>query len=291
MPTSGSQGPVTEQVSFAEATAVAPAGPDRWSACIPPSWNVPVGIHGGVLMATTLRAARARLDDPSLPMRTAHGSFFARPSTNALTIATDELRRGRTTAHVAADASAEGADEVALSTRSLFTRIRSDESHLDVVQPDVPAPDACPGDGMGDDEGPLARPPLFAQFEVRRAFGTYPWADDWAPGLPMRYARWSRFAVTPALDDGTIDPLALLPLADLPGPAVWTHYGPEEPFRLLVSLELTFHVLEPVTDEWILADFSARWLGQGYTLTQCDLWSGGRLVAHSIQSMLLRTVD
>ena len=274
--------------TFTDATAVTPIGPDRWSAEIPPDWNVPVGIHGGVLMATTLRAAQARFDDPTMPLRTAHGSFYARPASNRLEITTEEIRRGGTTAHVAADSVAAGTDAVALSTRSLFTRPRPGESHLDVAPPDVPPPLDCPDDGTGDDESPLSRPPLFGRFDVRRAAGTYPWADDWEPGLPMRYARWTRFHAAPTLADGSFDALALLPLADLPGPAVWVHWSPEDDLRLLVSLELTLHLLEPVTDEWVLADFRARWLGDGYTLTECDLWSGGRLVGHSIQSMMLR---
>ena len=274
--------------TFADATAVTPTGPDGWSAAIPQAWNVPVGIHGGMLMATTLRAALARFDDPSMPLRTAHGSFFARPASNRLDIATHEIRRGRTTAHVTADASAADSDEVALTTRSLFTRPRPGETHLDVPPPDVPPPSDCPVDTTGDDESPLSRPPLFEQFEIRRAAGSYPWADNWEPGLPMRYARWTRFHATPTTPDGSFDPLALLPLADLPGPAVWVHWGPDDPLHFLVSLELTLHLLEPVTDEWVLAEFRAPWYGDGYTLLECHLWSGGRLVGQATQSMLLR---
>jgi len=58
--------------------------------------------------------------------------------------------------------------------------------------------------------------------------------------------------------------------------------------RALPSLELTFHLLEPVRDPWVLTDFRTRWHGDGYAHTTCDLWSDGRLVAVSEQMMLVR---
>ncbi|MCX7620828.1 MAG: thioesterase family protein, partial [Acidimicrobiales bacterium] len=150
-------------------------------------------------------------------------------------------------------------------------------------------PQDCPKDGTGDDDAsPLTRPPLFDHLDFRRARGTFPWADDWHPGLPLIYSRWGRYHHRPERPDGSYDPLALLPMADLPGPSVWVRFGPGEPLRQLVSLELTIHFLEPVHDDWVLADFRARWLGSGYALSECDLWSGGRLVAVANQMMLLR---
>ncbi len=274
--------------TFGDATGVAPAGEERFVARIPETWNVPAGIHGGVLCATTLRAAREALNAPELAMRTAHGSFYARPSTADLVIETRTIRRGGTTAHVEAHSRSPADPGAALALRALFTRRRDGPHHLDAAPPAVPAPDRCPPDATGDDESPLSRPPLFDQLDLRRARGTFPWAAEWQPGLPLVYSRWGRYLDRPEMADGTYDPLALLPLADLPGPSVWVHFGPGEPLRLLVSLELTIHFLEPVPDDWVLADFRARWLGDGYALSECDLWSDGRLVAVATQAMMLR---
>jgi acyl-CoA thioesterase len=87
-----------------------------------------------------------------------------------------------------------------------------------------------------------------------------------------------------ASDDAWVD----VPVPDVPGPSGWVRFGPDEALRGLLSLEMTFDVLEPVRDEWILADFHARVLGDGYVLMDCELWSAGRLVAVLRQTMMTR---
>jgi acyl-CoA thioesterase len=207
-------------------------------------------------------------------------------------LAASVLRAGRTTAHVDVHARHPGGQVDLVATRALFARRRDagGPGFLDAVMPTVPAPDTLVSESGWDDEspGPLHHPPLFDQLDLRPALGALPWEPHWEPGLPARYMRWNRYHDTPLVADGTVDPLALLPLADLPGPAVWVRYGPDEPFYFLTSLELTVHFLEAVRDPWILADFRARWLGEGYVLSECDLWSAGRLVAQANQMMLVR---
>jgi len=290
-----------EPADFTAATAVAPVGDGTWQASIPPGWNVPVGIHGGVLLATGVRAAMAELaahDDAAtstpLDLRTVHASFLARPDSPRLHVGTHVLRRGATTGHVDLTIRSQGADRDAVSGRVLFTRSRANgDGWLDASHPDVPAPHDCGPDtespgARAERQWPIAVPPLFENLDLRTALGALPWDGDWEPARPARYARWCRFRQHPALPDGTYDPLALLPLADLPGPAVWTRFAPDEPMRLLASLEMTFDVLEPVQDEWILTDFTVRWFGDGYLVADCDVWSAGRLVATLRQTMLVR---
>jgi acyl-CoA thioesterase len=137
--------------------------------------------------------------------------------------------------------------------------------------------------------GLLTPPPLFDHLEVKTAFGQLPWEDSWTPDQQRRHARWARYVRAPRLADGTFDPVALFPLADLPGPAIWQQFGPDEPMLFFMSLDLSLNVLEPVTDEWILTDIRARRLGDGHALVETDLWSAGRLVATSAQTMLVRT--
>jgi|GEM_PF-3029937 len=290
---------------FPAATAVTAVDDATYAASIPPGWNVPVGIHGGVLLATGVRAAMAALvahdgrDGAALEplsLRTVHASFLARPDDPRLGIATSVLRRGATTGHVDLTIRSSGASTDAVSARALFTRSRANgDAWLDAVAPVVPRPDVCAPDiedraARAESAWPMAVPPLFENMELRTALGCLPWDDDWEPGLPARYARWCRYRQRPTLPDGAFDPLALLPLADLPGPAVWSRFGPDEPMRLLASLEMTFDVLEPVTDEWILTDFTVRWLGDGYLVADGDVWSAGRLVATLRQTMLVRVV-
>lgn len=285
--------------SFAVATAVAAVthdvGATGWTATIPAGWNVPIGVHGGMLLAVALRAAQAERDAAGhrdQVLRSAHASFLARPDDGRLVLHTEILRTGGTTSHVDVTARHPGGDVDLLSVRALYTRPRppgDGTDFLDVEMPDVPPPAACPTDRFwGDDAGPLTRPPLFAHFDFRPALGALPWEPGWQPGAPARYARWGRLLEPVSDEAGHLDPLALLPMADLPGPSLWTRFGPGEQLRALTSLELTFHLLEPARDEWVLADFRTRWFGDGYAHTTCDLWSADRLVAVSEQMMLVR---
>lgn len=300
--------------AFTTATAVrpsghevagdAPAGASRaWTAELPEDWDVPSGVHGGVLAATALRAVGEALalepvdldrPAPVLSLRAAHASFLARPEDRRLALTTTVVRRGGTTGHVDVTARSFGAPVDALAVRALVARPRGDgDAWLDADPPDVPAPtELAPGgtDGRELSAWPMTPPPLFGHLDIRPALGDLPWEPGWAPGRPARYARWARYREAPTLADGTLDPLCLLPLADLPGPAVWTRFGADDDLRLLVSLEMTLDLLEPVRDEWILSDFRARWLGDGYVVVDADLWSARRLVATLHQTMLVRRV-
>ena len=297
--------------AFATATAVtlagdpgldagADAGPLRWRADIPSGWNVPTGVHGGVLLATALRSAEATLEatggdlDPVLGLRTAHASFLARPERGELDLTAQVRRRGGTTAHIDVTARDVGATADVLDVRALFARPRpTDDGWTDVDPPDVPGPEDCPPpheEGGFGAASPLEPPPLFDHLDLRPALGTLPWEDGWAPGAAARYARWNRFHEAPARADATVDPLGLLPMLDLPGPAVWLRFGPDDDMRYLVSLELTVDLLAPVPDDWVLTDFHARWLGDGYLTCDADAWSGGRLVGTARQTMLVRRV-
>ena len=277
-----------------------PPGPLTWRAALPPGWDVPTGVHGGMLLATSLRAAEATLDEagadvePVLALRSAHASFLARPQGHELDLRAEVLRRGGTTAHVDVAARSDGADGDVLAARALFTRARpAGDAWLDAAPPPVPPPEDCTvdeGDAQRRRDWPMSPPPLFDHLDLRSALGVLPWEEAWAPGAPARYARWNRYHEVPARADGTMDPLALLPLLDLPGPAVWLRFGPGEDLRLLVSLELTVDLLEPVIDEWVLTDFRVRWLGDGYLVADGDAWSAGRLVATVRQVMLVRRV-
>lgn len=293
-----------EPISFVDATAVTPEAHDRtgFRADIPAGWNSPYGLHGGVFAATVARAtARAHQVD-GLSLRSLHARYLDRPTSGALLIDTEVLRTGGISAFVDATARAVDQDRACLRLGSLFTRPKESTGFLDAVPPDVPPPDECraepdlfagltPGSGgpAGADAA-MGLPPLFQQLEIRPALGTLPWAPGWRPDQPARYVRWGRFVERPVLADGGLDPLSMLVYADLPAPALWVRLRPEDPFHTMVSLELTFHVLERPQDDWLCCDSRARWTGDGYLLTETDIWSAGRLCATSNQMMLLRVL-
>lgn len=289
--------PTTEPANpsrFADATAVRrdPDVEGRWRADVPPGWNSPGGIHGGVLAATVLRAVRDAVGDPGLRLRSAHVSFRSPPTDPALVIDVDVARRGGITAHV--DATARGASQDSPSTvlTTLFTRDKLDDEYLDARRPEAPGPDeSVPWRGASDAfDGPtVAVPPVFDHLDMRSADGGDEYSGPDAPFGRRAYAiRWSRYRTPVADERGRIDPLMLVPISDFPGVAVWSRYRPDEPFSFVTSLEYQIHFLEDPTDEWILGEVRARWMGDGYAWTETDLWSGDRLVGISTQMMLLR---
>jgi len=283
---------VAEEEGFVAASAVRPDVhvPGRWHAAIPQGWNSGRGVHGGMLAATVARAMAAELADPDLALRTLHVSFLEPPGGNDLVFDTQVARRGGITAHVRAAGRGHGQDEQAVDAWALFTRPRTPpDEYLDAEPPTVPGPHGCGGDALiSFPKSPFGRPGFMDHLDLRTALGVFPWEPAWQPDAPAHYIRWSRFAVPPTTPDGAIDPLSLLVPGDLPGPSVMMRCSPDEPLLGVLSLEYTVHFLEPPTDEWLLSDFRARWMGEGYVLTEADLWSAGRLVAVASQSMLVR---
>jgi acyl-CoA thioesterase len=304
--------------TFAAAVAVTPeatpgsafpgGGPRRWRAGIPASFDVPTGIHGGMLLAVALRAAESTLaeaGDPADPsgtgdgpgdrahqLRSVHASFLARPTDHDLVAEATVRRRGGTTAHVDVSVAAAGTDREALVARAMYGRALHDpEAWNEVPVPDLAGPD----EEAGDDADELVRrqwpgplPRLFDHFEICPALGVLPWEDGWVPGAPARYARWARWRTPATTADGALDPLALVPLADLPAPSLWVRYGPDQPLRSLLSLEMAVEVLAPAEPGWILCDFRSRHLRAGYLQVDAELFSAGRPVLAVRQTMLTR---
>jgi acyl-CoA thioesterase len=280
--------------TFVDATTVTPddVDPYRWHAHLDPGWDTPGGIHGGVLLATAVRAAMRGVDRPDLTLRVAHAVFLAPPS-HDLFFDVTILRQGKGSAHVRALGTCANQRHPAIDVTVVLTSDRESPSFGETLPPgDVPPPDglrSSEGGPLGGASG-LVAPPLFDHLEVRTAVGRLPWDEGWSADQGPRHARWARYVHRPALADGTYDPIALLPLADLPGPSIWQRFGPDEPVLFFMSLDLSLNFLEPVTDEWVLTDIRARRLGEGHAFVETDLWSGDRLVATSAQTMLVRTV-
>jgi acyl-CoA thioesterase len=278
--------------SFVDATAVTvdQADTHRWHAHIPDGWNTPGGVHGGVLVATGVRAALAGVARPDLTLRLVHAVFLAPPS-HDLFFDVTVLRQGRGSAHVRVAGTCAREQHPAIDLTLILTSDRESPSLIEVTAPDAPPPDeltSSEGGPLSGAPGILTAPRLFDHLDVRTAVGRLPWDEQWAPGQGGRHLRWARLTARPALDDGVYDPLALLVLADLPGPAIWQQLPPDQPMLFFMSLDLSLTVLEPVTDEWILTDIRARRLDAGHAYVETDLWSADRLVATSAQTMLVR---
>ena len=151
-----------------------------------------------------------------------------------------------------------------------------------------------------DEHGPhrLGTFPFLRNVEVRLAQGYPYWATEFLakhpdlarrPDEPARFARWYRYHVPQTTDEGTMDPLAIPPIADTMPSAIANKLGPgAKPFHA-PSLDLTVHFLEDARTEWVLVAAYARRARAGYATCEAEIWSAdGRLCAYSTQTMMLR---
>jgi acyl-CoA thioesterase len=98
-----------------------------------------------------------------------------------------------------------------------------------------------------------------------------------------------RYLVPQALPDGTLDPLAIPPVADTMPPAIHQGLGPRGPRYHAPSLDLTVHFLDPTASAWLLINAYARRARVGYATAEAEIWGeDGRLVAYTTQTMMLR---
>jgi hypothetical protein len=104
---------------------------------------------------------------------------------------------------------------------------------------------------------------------------------------------WYRFDEPPFLDDGTVDPLAVVVLADTMPGAVGEKIGRDDRMWFAPSVDLTVHLLDECRSPWLLAHNRARYAGDGYASADMALWDCGpegadapRLVAYATQLFL-----
>jgi acyl-CoA thioesterase len=279
---------------FEETTSVVADGPGRFSATIDPAWNLRPIPQGGVVTAIALRAMAETLDDPAQRLRTLHTAFVTQVSDGPVTIAVDVLRRGRSMSHLRAEVANVGATHGHVTT-GIFGAKRAGYAFTDLPPPElVPQPDDCPSfrDPPPEHVPPFEPMPFWDQLvEGRPVLGHAPW-EDYVPNRAER-AMWYRFDEPPFLEDGTIDPLALVVLADTMPGAVGEKIGPQEANWFAPSVDLSVHILDECRSPWVLAHNRARHAGDGYASADMALWDLGpacddepRLVAYATQLFL-----
>ncbi len=280
--------------AFVDTTSVVALGPGRFSGTIDPAWNLRPLPQGGIVTAIALRAMAVTLDDPAQRLRTLHTAFVARVADGPVTIEVDELRKGRSMSHLRAEVANEGSARGHVTT-GVFGATRSGFAFTDLPAPEfVPPPGECPSfrDPLPEEVEPFEPMPFWAQLvEGRPALGHAPW-EDYVPDRAER-ATWYRFDDPPFLDDGTIDPLALVVLADTMPGAVGEKLGAQERTWFAPSVDLSVHILDECRSPWLLAHNRARYAGDGYASADMALWDYGfngdqppRLVAYATQLFL-----
>jgi acyl-CoA thioesterase len=281
--------------AFFVSTAVEPKGDGRYDAAVDESFNLWPLPQGGIVTALALRAMTEELGDPSERLRTLHTTFVAQVAHGPVHIDVEVLRRGRSMSHLKAEVANEGADRGHITT-AVFGRTREGFEFTDLVPPsDIPPPDTCesfrdppPPDFDGQRE-PL---PFWTEWvEGRAVLGHAPW-EDYVPDR-AELAAWYRFDDPPFLEDGTLDPLALVVLADTMPGAAGQKVGRQDRPWFAPSIDLTVHLLDDCRSPWVLGHNRARYAGDGYASADMALWDCGpegidspKLVAYATQLFL-----
>lgn len=280
---------------FADDTAVVAAGSGRYDAVIRPAWNLRPLPQGGVVTALALRAMIAELDHPEQRLRTLHTAFVAQVADGPVRIDVELLRAGRSMSHLRAEVRNPDAPRGHLTT-AVFGATRDGFSFTDLEPPaEIRRPSECPSfrDPPPEDwsfDGDPA--PFWAELvEGRGVTGHPPW-EDFEPDRAENTS-WYRFDDAPMLDDGTMDPLALVVLADTMPGAVGEKVGRQDRAWFAPSVDLTVHLLDDCRSPWVLAHNRARFAGDGYASADMALWDCGpdgtdepRLVVYATQLFL-----
>ncbi|MEY2421101.1 MAG: hypothetical protein QOI95_1168 [Acidimicrobiaceae bacterium] len=280
---------------FAETTAVASVGPNRYAGNIREAWNLRPLPQGGIVTAIALRAMEDALGHDEQRLRTLHTAFVTQVACGPVEIDVELLRAGRSMSHLRAEVKNVGAPGGHVTT-AIFGSTRRGFEFTDLEPPvGVPPPADCPS--FRDpppvefefDFGPM---PFWDQLvEGRAALGHPPW-EDYVPDRAER-AMWYRFDEPPMLDDGTMDPLAVVVLADTMPGAVGEKVGRTDDNWFAPSIDLTVHLLNECRSPWLLAHNRSRYAGDGYASADMALWDCGpdgtdapRLVAYATQLFL-----
>lgn len=269
----------------------------RYVAVIPEAWRI-FYAFGGATMATALRAAVAEVARPELSLRTADATFCQAVPCGPVALQVEVLRQGRTAAQALVRLWAiEHEDDAAgpvgndLVVTCVLGEGREDSPYRFVGArfPEVPGPEESVPRAEADDS-PFARIPYHHQTEFRLT-DPYLRRPDAPPGEP-RASSWFRFRVPPLREDGTWEPATLALPGDILGSAVHAGTGGGVGFFLVISLQISLHLLADTRADWLLQHTVAHHAGDGYASGTAELWEpDGRLVAVATQCAKLQPLD
>src|SRR3984957_7489318 len=243
--------------TFAEDIVVERVSDGRYVAALDHSWDLVPLPQGGIVASFAPRASAQEVGDPTQVLRTCTAVFAGQVAAGELDVDVTILRRGRSATQVTATVRNRG-EAAGTTTVAVFGASRRGPSFVDVAPPQVPPPMECPS--YRDPPPPefqMDARPFWSRVEGRAALGHAPW-EHYEP-TTSDTASWIRFDDPPVGEDGSLDPLAVLTLADrMPG-SVDEMLGHEDDRWFAPSADLTVHLFEPADTKWLLAHDRARW--------------------------------
>ncbi|MEL6858255.1 MAG: thioesterase family protein [Pseudomonadota bacterium] len=245
--------------SFTDLLASLQRNPDQSVAAhVPESWMQGRTTYGGLTAALSLQAALGLVDD--LPIRSAQVAFVG-PVGGDVMITPKLLRRGKNTAFVSVDITAESG----VTAQSIFAFGKAKESVVhfdDMPMPTVPAPDEI--EPFFDRDRP--RPGFTQNFDMLLALGDRPVSGSTQKSIGL----WMRHLDPKAPQDAT----GVLAIGDAPPPAVMSMF--EQPVRISsMTWMAEFMTDDIVTDPegWFFAQHTAQLAKDGYSSQSMRLWN------------------
>ena len=259
-------------------------------------WQLAVVPQGGIVAAVAARAMADELAAPSQPLRSLTVVFAGQVAVGPIEVEVTVLRRGRSLSQATATVRNPGS-EAGLTAVAVFGAVRPGFSFTDRPYPaGIGDPASYPSmrDPWPDDvELPRFDPMPFWNEVVEMRFidGHPPW-EDYVPTGSEKLV-WVRFDDPPFDAEGTLDPFALLVLADMMPGAVGQRMGNGGPTWFGPSADLTFHWFGPTRTDWLLVRNQARFAGDGYASVDAELWDPltGGLVGYATQQMIFAFLD
>jgi acyl-CoA thioesterase len=272
--------------AFAEQVQVEKIADGKYRAFLGHDWDLMPLPQGGIVTAFGLRAAEAEIRDPAHQLRSMTAVFAGKVAAGELEIEVQVLRHGRSASQVLTNLRNAG-ETTGMTILSVFGAQRQGPSFVDLTAPEVPPPAEC---RSFDDPPPpgierFPPTPFWSNIETRLALGHFFWENYEASRSEV--ATWIRFREPPRSDDGTLDPLGLIVLADRMPSSVGERIGRSERQWFAPSADLTMHLFEPMRTEWVLAYDRARWADDGWASAETELWDENRtLVGYGTQMMI-----
>ncbi|MEM7493392.1 MAG: thioesterase family protein [Pseudomonadota bacterium] len=225
-------------------------------ASIPATWMQGRTTYGGLTAALCLEAARELVDD--LPIRSAQVAFVG-PVGGDVVVTPKLLRRGKNTAFVSVDLTAEDA----VMAQCIFAFGKSRESQLDfahVAMPEVPDPETAVSFFR---EGP--RPGFTQNFNMKGVLGDPPMSGSDQPAIGL----WLRNK-----DEATpMDATAVLAIADCPPPAALSMQRIPAPISSMTWMAEFLTETITTRDGWYFALSEAQTARNGYSSQAMTLWN------------------
>lgn len=225
---------------------------------IPETWMQGRTTYGGLTAALSLQGAMGLVDD--IPIRSAQIAFVG-PVGGDIKITPKLLRRGKNTAFVSVDITAESG----VTAQSIFAFGKAKKSALhfdDMPMPEVPAPEDIEPFFATD----IPRPGFTQNFDMLIALGDRPLSgsDKTSIGLWMRH-----------IDPNTPqDATAVLAIGDAPPPAVLSLFSERARISSMTWMA-EFMTDDIATDPagWFFAQHTAQLAKDGYSSQSMRLWN------------------